>query len=68
MTERAMKEAAAQERAMREYVQDVASSGSSTADELAKLASLRDRGLLTSDEFDAQKAALLGSASPPTMG
>lgn len=32
----------------------------STADELAKLAHLRDSGVLTSEEFEAQKAKLLG--------
>ena len=32
----------------------------SVADELAKLASLRDSGLLTNDQFEAQKAKLLG--------
>src|SRR4051812_29538669 len=31
----------------------------SKADELAKLAELRDRGVLTEDEFSAQKAKLL---------
>jgi hypothetical protein len=29
------------------------------ADELAKLAALRDSGVLTGDEFEAQKAKLL---------
>lgn len=39
---------------------DGASAGSgSTADELAKLAQLRDSGVLTADEFDAEKAKLL---------
>ncbi len=33
--------------------------GVSVADELEKLASLRDRGVLTEAEFQAQKAALL---------
>ncbi|RYH28923.1 MAG: SHOCT domain-containing protein [Alcaligenaceae bacterium] len=33
---------------------------SSLADELLKLASLRDAGVLTAAEFDAQKAKLLG--------
>lgn len=33
---------------------------SSIADELIKLAQLRDAGVLTSDEFEAQKAKLLG--------
>jgi hypothetical protein len=60
MTERTVKQAAYQEKAMRAYVQDVASSGSSVADEIAKLAALRDQGVLTADEFNAQKAALLG--------
>jgi hypothetical protein len=35
-------------------------SGSSLADELAKLASLRDAGVLSDEEFAAQKAKLLG--------
>lgn len=34
--------------------------GGSVADELAKLASLRDSGVITEDEFAAQKAKLLG--------
>lgn len=33
--------------------------GESVADELAKLADLRDRGVMTADEFDARKRALL---------
>jgi hypothetical protein len=37
-----------------------AASGSSVADELLKLASLRDSGILTQEEFDAQKAKLIG--------
>ena len=36
-----------------------ASSGGSVADELAKLAQLRDSGVLTEEEFAAQKARLL---------
>lgn len=46
------------EDAQAEYIRSVA--GSSTADELAKLAQLRDSGALTADEFAAQKAKLLG--------
>jgi hypothetical protein len=60
MTERTMKQMADQEKARRAYVQEVASSSSSVADELGKLAALRDKGLLTAEEFNAQKAALLG--------
>ena len=37
-----------------------APSGVSTADELAKLAQLRDQGVLTEEEFAAHKAKLLG--------
>ena len=59
MQERAMSDMAAREQATRSYIQDVAGP-SSTTDELVKLADLRDRGVLTSQEFDAQKAALIG--------
>lgn len=37
----------------------------SVADEIAKLAALRDQGHLTQVEFDAQKAALLQQQAPP---
>lgn len=40
--------------------QTQAVTGGSVADELAKLADLRDRGILTQDEFDAKKSQLLG--------
>ncbi len=59
MQERAMADMAAREQATRSYIQQAAGPVSA-ADELAKLADLRDRGVLTSQEFDAQKAALLG--------
>ena len=36
--------------------------GRSTADELLKLTQLRDQGALSPEEFEAQKAKLLGSA------
>ncbi len=50
-----------QDQQFREYVKDAAgSSGTSTADELTKLATLRDAGTITADEFAAQKAKLLG--------
>jgi hypothetical protein len=39
-----------------------AAAPASVADELAKLAKLRDAGALTDDEFAAQKAKLLGTA------
>jgi hypothetical protein len=60
MSQRRMEEAAATRRAQDEYIRNVASSGSS-ADELAKLADLRDRGVITNEEFASQKAKILGS-------
>ena len=42
------------------YVQDVAgNSGGGTAGEIAKLAELRDRGVITEDEFQRAKARAL---------
>ena len=60
MQERAMAEAQAQNEAAQAYIRETAgSSGSSTSDEIAKLAKLRDDGTLTDEEFQAQKAKLL---------
>ena len=59
MQERAMKQAAAQDKAARAYIQDAAG-GTSSADELAKLAELKEKGVLTEEEFAAQKAKILG--------
>jgi membrane protein implicated in regulation of membrane protease activity len=60
MHERAAREAQQQDQAFRAYVQDAAGSGS-TADQLAKLADLRDRGVITPEEFERQKAKLLAA-------
>jgi hypothetical protein len=38
--------------------------GGSVADELAKFAKLRDDGIITADEFEVQKARLLGMPEP----
>ncbi len=43
---------------MRTYVRDAAGTPSA-AEEISKLASLRDQGILTDDEFQSQKAKLL---------
>ena len=45
--------------ALRSYVQETAGSGGGAADELSKLAQLRDRGVITEAEFTQQKARLL---------
>jgi len=59
MQERATRQAQQQDQAFRSYVQEAAGEGSSTADQLAKLADLRDRGVITAQEFDQQKAKIL---------
>ena len=60
MHEHAAREAAAQEAAFRDYVQNVAgASGGGSAGEIAKLAELRDRGVITEDEFQRAKARAL---------
>jgi len=61
MTEHAVAQAQAQEQMMRSYVQDAAASagGGNAADQLAKLADLRDRGAITEAEFEQGKAQIL---------
>ncbi len=58
MQERTVKDAAQQKQAFDSYVREAA--GSNTADDLAKLADLKEKGVLTDAEFQAQKAKLLG--------
>jgi hypothetical protein len=57
MHERAEQQARRQDEAWRSYVQQ--SAGTSTADQLAKLADLRDRGVISADEFEREKAKVL---------
>ena len=58
MHERQVRQAQRQEEQLRSYVQEAAGSQSS-ADQLAKLADLRDRGVITAEEFDREKAKIL---------
>lgn len=58
MAERDMHQYQAAEAATQQYIKEAAGS-TSAADELAKLAALRDRGVISSEEFEAQKAVLL---------
>jgi type VI protein secretion system component VasK len=61
MSARAASDYQRRDEEMRAYVRDAAStSGASTADELTKLAALRDSGTITAAEFEQQKAKLLG--------
>jgi heme exporter protein D len=59
MAERDIAQAQEREQAFRSYVQQTAAGTPSSADELTKLAELRDRGVITPDEFAQQKAKLL---------
>jgi hypothetical protein len=59
MHERAEAAAQQQQKAFDTYVRETAG-GSSNVDELAKLADLKEQGVITDAEFDAQKAKLLG--------
>jgi ABC-type multidrug transport system fused ATPase/permease subunit len=58
MHERQVRQAQRQEEQLRSYVQEAAGPQSS-ADQLAKLADLRDRGVITAEEFDREKAKIL---------
>jgi hypothetical protein len=58
MHERAVQQAQRQDEQFRSYVQETAGSPSS-ADQLAKLADLRDRGVITAEEFEREKAKIL---------
>ena len=59
MHERSVRQAQHQEQEFRNYLQQAAGSQASPADQLAKLADLRDRGVITAEEFDRQKAKIL---------
>ena len=58
MQQRDIENAQAQEQAFQGYVRNVAGS-TDVAEQLAKLSQLRDQGVLSEDEFAAQKAKLL---------
>ena len=58
MHERAAQAAQAQQQAFDDYVKQAAGS-SSNVDQLAKLADLKAKGVLTDAEFEAQKAKIL---------
>ena len=62
MGEHAAEAARAQDEATRRYIQDVArSDGHGTADEIARLADLRDRGVIDEAEFQKAKAKALAA-------
>ena len=59
MGEHAAADAKAADAAQREYIQQVVSSSGSPTDELAKAADLKEKGLISDDEFAAMKAKIL---------
>ena len=62
MHERAVQDARRQDQEFRDYVQQAASgSPGTTADQLTKLADLRDRGVISNEEFEREKAKLLAA-------
>jgi uncharacterized membrane protein len=62
MHERAVQQAERQQKAFDSYVRETAGSGgTSSADEIAKLADLKAKGTITEEEFQAGKARILGS-------
>lgn len=69
MQERSAREAARNEQMFRSYVRDVAATDKGgVADELTRLADMRDRGQLTPQEYEAAKQRVLGGPAPqPTQ-
>jgi hypothetical protein len=59
MQEHAVQDAKDRDAAMRTYVQSVAGSSSSAADEISRLADLRDKGVIDEAEFQQAKAKAL---------
>ena len=62
MAEHDVTQAQQQDQAMRAYVREAAD-GASTADELTKLADLRDRGVITEADFQQGKDKILKTAA-----
>jgi predicted PurR-regulated permease PerM len=62
MHEHAAQDARQQDQEFRQYVQQAAATTpASTADQLSKLADLRDRGVISAEEFEREKAKVLAA-------
>jgi hypothetical protein len=62
MHERAAQQAALQQKAFDQYVKQTAGTpGETSADQLHKLAGLKDQGILTDAEFETEKSKILAS-------
>ncbi|MEA1903563.1 MAG: SHOCT domain-containing protein [Actinomycetota bacterium] len=59
MNQRDVDQAVRYDQMQRQYIQQAAGGGASAADEIEKLGALREKGLLTDAEFEAQKAKAL---------
>ncbi len=63
MSEHAEEAARAQDAAARAYIQDAARTPTSAADELSRLADLKERGVIDDAEFQRLKANVVGPAA-----
>lgn len=63
MQEHQARSAREQDKAIRDYVRQTGGDGGSSADQLAKLADLRDRGAITDQEFQQAKSRVLAGQS-----
>jgi hypothetical protein len=61
MHERAATQAAQQQNAFDAYVKETAGAGADATEQLAKLADLKQQGVITNAEFDSQKAKILAA-------
>ena len=59
MQERAADQAAQQQKAFDTYVKETAGTGADSTEQLAKLADLKQQGVITDAEFESQKAKIL---------
>jgi len=67
MGERASRDAARREQAFHSYVREVArSEDTGVSSELSKLVDMRDRGVLTAEEYEQAKRRVLGTAGTAT--
>jgi hypothetical protein len=60
MAQRSIDDAAAAEQARRAYIQEAAGTSASPADELAKLASLKESGVISDEEYAKLRAKAIG--------
>jgi Tfp pilus assembly protein PilO len=61
MNERAARQAQQQDAEARAYIQQAANSPANSADQLTQLADLRDRGVISAEEFEREKAKVLAA-------